>query len=247
MGKRQFVIPTDEEVKSLSSKSGFIIPTDEEVSSLITQKKNPNQNASLKSTELSGATSSTDGEDESWLTSPFRLLGGGAKAIYSKAVDFLEGSMRNVAASGLSAGTTAPTVTMKEAPKAGEIKKNIETFDKTTGKFFESIRPEIQGSADVFTKDGMRIPDAEAAGFQIGDGLAQLGLNFLGPVGLAVNFFSNAEKNYKEARKEGISSDRALGEGALRASAETLLDKFLGAERAIGAFAGKQAAKIGTS
>lgn len=197
-------------------------------------------------TELSGATSSTDGEDNSWLESAFIGLGGAAEAIYSKAVDFLEGSMRNVAASGLSAGTTAPTVTMREAPKAGEIKKNIETFDKTTSKFFESIRPTIEGSADVFTKDGMRIPDAEATGFQIGDGLVQLGLNFLGPVGLAVNFFSNAEKNYKEARKEGISSDRALGEGALRASAETLMDKALGAERVIGAFAGKQAVKMGT-
>ena len=246
MGKRQFVIPTDEEVKSLSSKSRFIIPTDEEVSGLITQKKKPSQNASLKSTASSGATSSTDGEDNSWLESAFIGLGGAAEAIYSKAVDFLEGSMRNVAASGLSAGTTAPTVTMREAPKAGDIKKNIDVFDKTTSKFFESIRPTIEGSADVFTKDGMRIPDAEATGFQIGDGLVQLGLNFLGPVGLAVNFFSNAEKNYKEARKEGISSDRALGEGALRASAETLLDKFLGAERAIGAFAGKQATKVGT-
>jgi len=197
-------------------------------------------------TELSGATSSTDGGDESWLTSPFRFLSGAGKSIYSKAVDFIEGSMRNVAASGLSAGTTAPTTTMREAPKAGDIKKNIEAFDKTTGKFFESIRPTISGSADVFTKDGMRIPDAEAAGFQIGDGLSQLGLNFLGPVGLAVNFFSNTEKNYKEARKQGISSDRALGESSIRSGAETLLDKYLGAEMAIGAFAGKQAAKIGT-
>ena len=221
-------------------------------------KKNPtpepSKDSSLESlfpkkkgvTALSGQISSTDGEDNSWLESAFIGLGGAAEAIYSKAVDFLEGSMRNVAASGLSAGTTAPTVTMREAPKARDIKKNIDVFDKATNKFFESIRPTIEGSADVFTKDGMRIPDAEATGFQIGDGLVQLGLNFLGPVGLAVNFFSNAEKNYKEARKEGISSDRALGESALRASAETLMDKFLGAERVIGGAIAKDAIKMGT-
>lgn len=195
---------------------------------------------------LSGETSSTDGEDSAW-SSPLRFLSGVGKAVYGKAVDFLEGSMRAVAASGMSASTTAPTLTMREAPKEGDVQRNIQAFEQTAGKFLESAKPTVQGSADVFTAKGMRIPDAEAAGYQIGDGLAQLGLNvFGGGAGLAINYFANTEKNYQEARKQGISEDKALLDSGIRAGAETLLDKFLGAEMAIGKFAGKQAAKVGT-
>ena len=197
-------------------------------------------------TELSGETSSTDGEDSAW-SSPLRFLSGVGKAVYGKAIDFLEGSMRAVAASGMGASTTAPTITMREAPKEGDVQRNIQAFEQTAGKFLESAKPTVKGSADVFTAKGVRIPDAEAAGYQIGDGLAQLGLNvFGGGAGLAVNYFANTEKNYQEARKQGISEDKALLDSGIRAGAETLLDKFLGAEMAIGKFAGKQAAKVGT-
>jgi hypothetical protein len=209
------------------------------------QKKNPIQSVSSRNMASSGEIDSSDGEDSPW-TAPFRGLYGGAKAIYGKAIDFFEGSLRNVAASGYNPSTFVPTVTVREAPKAGDIKRRADTFEKTTGGFFESIRPEVKGSADIFAEGGMRSADAEAAGYQIGDGLVQLGLNFLGPIGLGINFFANSEKNYREARKLGISSDRALGESAIRAGAETLLDKFLGAEMAIGKFAGKQAVKMGT-
>jgi len=38
MGKRQFIIPTESQVDSIS-KSGFIVPKDEEIDSILTQKK----------------------------------------------------------------------------------------------------------------------------------------------------------------------------------------------------------------
>jgi len=182
-----------------------------------TQKKNLIQND--LGTASSGGASSTDGEDSA-LTSPLRFLSGVGKAVYGKAIDFLEGSMRAVAASGMGASTTAPTITMREAPKEGDIQRNIQAFEQTAGKFLESAKPTIKGSADVFTAKGMRIPDAEAAGYQIGDGLTQLGLNvFGGGAGLAINYFANTEKNYQEARKQGISEDKALLDSGIRAGA----------------------------
>jgi hypothetical protein len=248
MSKQRIQLPSDDLAAKFieSTSSGIQLPSDDLASKFLsTQKKNPIQSGGLKNMASSGETDSSDGEDSPW-TAPFRGLYGGAKAIYGKAVDFFEGSLRNVAASGYNPSTFVPTVTVREAPKAGDIKRNADVFEKTTGEFFESIRPKVKGSADIFAEGGMRSADAEAAGYQIGDGLVQLGLNFLGPIGLGINFFANSEKNYREARKLGISSDRALGESALRAGAETLLDKFLGAEQAIAAFAGKQAIKVGT-
>jgi hypothetical protein len=201
-------------------------------------------------TALSGATSSTDGEDESWLTSPFRFLSGTGKAFYNKAVDAL-GSLSRFSMAGGSMGAGAPSQYLGQEIK-GE-KTNQATYKERAAAAdeilsgFDKIKADIKGKSDVFTDKGMRIPDAEAAGYQIGDGIAQLGLNiFGGGTGLAINYFANTEKNYQEARKQGIPADRALNESAVRAGAETLLDKFLGAERFIGAFAGKQAVKIGT-
>jgi hypothetical protein len=201
-------------------------------------------------TELSGQTSSTDGEDSSFLTSPFRFLSGTGKAFYNKAVDALE-SLSRFSMAGGSMGAGAPSQYLGQEIK-GE-KTNQDTYKERAAAAdkilsgFDKIKADIEGKSDIFTDKGMRIPDAEAAGYQIGDGIAQLGLNiFGGGIGLAINYFANTEKNYQEARKQGIPSDRALNESAIRAGAETLLDKFLGAERFIGAFAGKQAVKLGT-
>jgi len=213
------------------------------------QKKSPNQTSSPMAS--SGAESSTDGEDDSFFDKALGSVGGFAKAFYNKALDAVQSSMRTVAASGMSAGTTAPTTVVREIPKPDDIKKNIQVFDKTTSDLFESARFEKKGNADIFEYDkkgdkiGLRLPDAEALGYQVGDGLAQLGLNFLGPVGLAVNYFANTENNYKEARSKGISEDKSLFDASLRSGAETLIDKSFGVERAIAMFPAKQAIKLG--
>ncbi len=62
MGKRQFIIPTESQVDSIS-KSGFIVPKDEEIDSILTQKKNPNEKLNV-ATGLSGMTNSTDGDSD---------------------------------------------------------------------------------------------------------------------------------------------------------------------------------------
>jgi hypothetical protein len=49
MGKRQFVIPTDTEIQSFSSKPEFVIPTDEEALNLFPEKKNPSQKGMVSS------------------------------------------------------------------------------------------------------------------------------------------------------------------------------------------------------
>lgn len=214
------------------------------------EKKNPNQNASLRGTALSGETDSSDGEESSFLTSPFRFLSGTGKAFYNKAIDALE-SLSRFSMAGGSMGSGAPSQFLSqeikgEKPKYTTYQERTIAADKILSGL-DAIKAETKGKSDVFTDKGMRIPDAEAAGYQIGDGIAQLGLNiFGGGTGLAINYFANTEKNYQEARRQGISSDRALNESAVRAGAETLLDKFLGAEMAIEKFAGKQAVKMGT-
>lgn len=214
------------------------------------EKKNPNQNASLRGTALSGETDSSDGEESSFLTSPFRFLSGTGKAFYNKAIDALE-SLSRFSMAGGSMGSGAPSQYLGQEIR-GEKTKQATYQERTAAadeilSGLDKIKAETKGKSDVFTDKGMRIPDAEAAGYQIGDGIAQLGLNiFGGGTGLAINYFANTEKNYQEARRQGISSDRALNESAVRAGAETLLDKFLGAEMAIEKFAGKQAVKMGT-
>jgi hypothetical protein len=214
------------------------------------EKKNPNQNASLRGTALSGETDSSDGEESSFLTSPFRFLSGTGKAFYNKAIDALE-SLSRFSMAGGSMGSGAPSQFLSqeikgEKPKYTTYQERTIAADKILSGL-DAIKAETKGKSDVFTDKGMRIPDAEAAGYQIGDGIAQLGLNiFGGGTGLAINYFANTEKNYQEARRQGISSDRALNESAVRAGAETLLDKFLGAEMAIEKIAGKQAIKMGT-
>jgi hypothetical protein len=75
----------------------------------------------------------------------------------------------------------------------------------------------------------MGAPDADAVGYEIGKGLAQLtSMAFGGQIGVGMSFFSSLEGNYNEARKEGIPADRAFTESAVRASAETASDKFFG-------------------
>jgi hypothetical protein len=232
------------------------------------EKKNPNQSASLKGTALSGETNSTDGEENSWLTSPYRLLKGGAKDIYDTAINLFTASARFFAAGG-SGGTGAPPAYLQEQirlEKAGYSKPEIEkrtremTFEERVNAADKSLSglqniksTPSKKSADIFTYDekdksiGMTIPDAEAFGYQMTDGLVQIGLNmFGGGSGLLINFLNNSEKNYQEARKLGISPKRALGEGYVRAGAETLLDKALGAESVMTAFGGKQLVKVGT-
>jgi hypothetical protein len=213
-----------------------------------TQKKNLIQND--LGTASSGVASSTDGEESSFLTSPFRFLSGAGKAFYNKAVDALE-SLSRFSMAGGSMGSGAPSQFLSQEIRGEKTKQA--TYQERTAvadeilSGLDKIKAETKGKSDVFTDKGMRIPDAEAAGYQIGDGIAQLGLNiFGGGTGLAINYFANTEKNYQEARRQGISSDRALNESAIRAGAETLLDKFLGAEMAIEKFAGKQAINMGT-
>jgi hypothetical protein len=94
------------------------------------QKKNPIQSVSSRNMASSGETDSSDGEDSPW-TAPFRGLYGGAKAIYGKAVDFFEGSLRNVAASGYNPSTFVPTVTVREAPKEGDINSHTYLVQKS--------------------------------------------------------------------------------------------------------------------
>ena len=253
MSKQRIQLPSDDLAAKFieSNSSGIQLPSDDLASKFLsTQKKNPIQSGSLKDTALSGETDSSDGEDSSFLTSPFRALSGIGKAFYNKAIDAIESLSRFSMASG-SMGAGAPSQYLGqqirgEKPKESTYKERTAAADEILSGL-DNLKAGVKGSSDVFTDKGMRIPDAEAAGYQIGDGIAQLGLNiFGGGTGLAINYFANTEKNYQEARKQGISSDRALNESAIRAGAETLLDKFLGAEQAIGAFAGKQAVKIGT-
>jgi hypothetical protein len=249
MGKRQFSIPTDEDVQSLSSKSKFVIPTDEDVSSIVKPVKKKDVTVSsgqIPSTVGKSEPVQQEEEDDSWLIT--KLLKGGAKAIYNTAIDAVESLARFSSASG-SMGVGAPSqyltqdVRGEKRAKDTTQKQRLEQTEKDITPFFESIKFTPKGSADIFTEEGLRIPDAEAVGYQIGDGLAQLGLNvFGGGLGIAANFLASTEKKYKESRAQGISADRALVESSVRSSAETLMDKYIGVERLLG----KGAAKVVT-
>lgn len=242
MGKRQFIIPTESDVESLS-KSKFVIPTEKDVE-LLAQKKNPNQS----DTELSGVKTSTDtNQEEDGFWGSVKGFAGGAldaaKWLGNTALGLAKGIEQGAVTVGqglitMGSAMKNPYENMPGIAVDDKYKLNLDQRMKFAGQVNEKLEgakfEKAKGNANFISldKSGVKISavDGEAFGEALGDNILQFGLNALGPTGVMLNFAKNFEQTYQEARKQGIPPDRALVESAARGGIETYIEKKFGLE-----------------
>jgi len=178
MGKRQFVIPTDTEIQSFSSKPEFIIPTDEEALNLFPEKKNPSQ----KGMALSGK-------------SPFMDTKKDEGGFWGGLSDTFDLGLQKMAASTISGGATFLTKVLTGAIKGAvgeddirgqkEIKPLIDTLEapsewllQKANEFNEKTAPKLNEAAMKMglKEENLDVPTNELLRKDVGQGFLKLGI-----------------------------------------------------------------------
>jgi hypothetical protein len=248
MGKRQFIIPTESDVESLS-KSKFVIPTEKDVE-LLSQKKNPNQS----DMGLSGAKASmdTNQEEDGFFSNFAKDLKNAdlAKDFKNTVVndfnavkDFVtsagKGAYAYMAKSGTELGREFAVNILPDMFFSKEkmtFDQKMDAYNKNIALPMEKVMPKFRqgASAEIYNeKDGLRLPDADALGQVVGEQLMQLGLN-ANTGGLILNHLANTESNYQEARANGLNNTEAYTMAHTIGLTETLMDKYLGVDKLVG-------------
>jgi len=262
MGKQSIQPPSDDlAAQFLKQQQSAIQPPSDDLASkfLASQKKNPN--LSQNNMASSGETSSTDSGEETagWLSGAYSWAKGLVKQVPSFAANRIGGLLElaaPAAQSELAAGYTAMSVADELSGKRKEFTPEEKKFlSATSGEMVEGTYQEVskikskllpeasKGSSDIFKLVGQgRVTnnDMEAIGATMADTFLQQATGAIPVVGQLLNFAGNFESRYDEARKSGISPDKALGESLVLAGVETEVERRLGVDKMIAAGFGKK-------
>lgn len=250
MGKQKFIIPTNSQIDSIS-KSEFVIPTSEDIKSFSSQKKNPNPSQS--DMVSSGATSSMGGnqEEDSWYEKLYSGTVGFAKSLIDAAPGLTRGLAR-LNATGFSSGVGAPSMNIMAETRGEKVKQKTkeellagaaETVEDLIPYKKQQLAKGTSSISELYQKGYVTSGDAENVGYQLGDGLVQMGIGAIPGVGGVLLFSKNFEQRFEEAKAKGIPDDRAYGEGALGALFETAIEKNVGVDKWISKGLGKAVSK----
>jgi hypothetical protein len=237
MGKRQFVIPTEKDIQS-SSSSKFAIPTEKDLE-LFSQKKNLNQ----AGTELSGAKTSMDGaqDDDAWYEKLYSGAIGLGKSIVDAAPTIAKGLAR-LGATGFSSGVGAPSMNIMAETRGEKVKYKTkeelltgasETVEDLVPYTKQKLAKGTSSISEIYGKGYLTRGDAENVGYQLGDGLVQMGIGAIPAVGGVLLYSKNFEQRFEDAKAKGISDDKAYNESAVGALVETVIEKNIGVDKLI--------------
>lgn len=237
MGKRQFVIPTEKDIQALPS-SKFVIPTDKDIE-LFSQKKNPSQ----PDMGLSGVENSTDGaqNDDAWYEKLYSGAIGLGKSIVDASPTIAKGLAR-LSATGFSSGVGAPSMNIMAETRGEKVKYKTkeelltgasETVEDLVPYTKQKLAKGTSSISEIYSKGYLTKGDAENVGYQLGDGLVQMGVGAIPGVGGVLLYSKNFEQRFEDAKAKGISDDKAYNESAVGALVETVIEKNIGVDKLI--------------
>lgn len=217
------------------------------------QKKNPNQ----KDMASSGATPSMDGtqEDDAWYEKTYSFLAGVGKNILDTAPLVAKGLLRQASKAGMVHSGGVPSSLIAEVVSGKEAGKQMEEIQRISEKNAlkgadELIPYERQKLAkgtssitELYGKGYVTSGDAENIGYQVADGLIQMGIGAIPAVGGILLYSKNLESRYEDAKAKGFSDDKAFNESAVGALVETVIEKNIGVDRLISKGLGKTLSK----
>lgn len=223
------------------------------------QKKNPNEpiNPSQNDMASSGATPSTDTKEEAagWLEGAYNTLTGIAKSIPDAALFVGKGLLRNASKSYQGHSGGVPMSLISEAVNGKEAGAQMQEIEKASQENAlkgadqlvplerQKIAKGTSSISEIIKKGYITAGDAENIGYQIGDGLVQMGIGAIPGVGGMLMYSKNLESRYEDAKAKGFSDEKAYNESAFGALVETVIEKNIGVDKWISKGFGKQLSK----
>jgi len=213
------------------------------------QKKKLSQNDMALSSEMPSMGGSQD--EDSWYEKAYSGIIGFGKSLADAFPGVTKGLAR-LSATGFSSGVGAPSMNIMAETKGEKVNyKTKEELLSGANQTVEQLIPYTKQKlakgtssiSEIYNKGYLTSGDAENVGYQIGDGLVQMGIGAIPAVGGVLLYSKNFEQRFEDSKSKGIDDDLAYQQAGFSALVETVIEKNIGVDKLISKGLGKTLSK----